>query len=137
MRAFVITIAALVGCYLLLIAAAWAWQERMVWQPPRVTAMPDMAAQRLSYTGADGQPLYAYLVGDPSRAPGLLVAFHGNAELAAYNAGWAAEVERRTGWAVLLPEYRGYGGLSGAPSYAGSRSDAEAAYRLASAQLGV
>ena len=127
----------MLALYLLLVGAAWAWQERIVWQPPSATATPHVSAQRLSYAGDDGQPLYAFLVGDPARARGLLVAFHGNAELAAYNVGWAEEVERRTGWAVLLPEYRGYGGLPGAPTYAGSGRDAEAAYRLARVQLGV
>jgi pimeloyl-ACP methyl ester carboxylesterase len=38
---------------------------------------------------------------------------------------------------VLLPEYRGYGGLTGAPNYTGSQRDARAAWRMVREQLGV
>jgi fermentation-respiration switch protein FrsA (DUF1100 family) len=38
---------------------------------------------------------------------------------------------------VLLPEYRGYGGLVGSPDYAGSQRDARAALRVVREQLGV
>jgi pimeloyl-ACP methyl ester carboxylesterase len=135
MRPLVIGLLALAAGYLLLIAAAWAWQERIVWQPPREGADAVPAARRIDYAADDGQPLYAYLVGDPERSAGLLIAFHGNAELAAWSVPWAAEVVRRTGWAVLVPEYRGYGGLAGSPHYAGSGRDARATYRLAREQL--
>jgi fermentation-respiration switch protein FrsA (DUF1100 family) len=137
MRLVLLALALLAAVYLLLVAAAWAWQERVVWQPPRLAAYPESGAQRLAYSADDGQPLFAYLVGDPARAAGLVIAFHGNAELAAWNVEWAREVARRTGWAVLLPEYRGYGGLGGDPTYAGSRRDALAAYEVARGRLGV
>ena len=137
MRALAIGLSLVAVVWVLLVAAAWAWQERIVWQPPpHAQSQQGMAALRLDYTASDGQRLHAYLVGDPSHARGLLIAFHGNAELAVWNIGWAQEVERRTGWAVLLPEYRGYGGLPGTPSYAGSGHDADAAWRLAQAQPG-
>jgi fermentation-respiration switch protein FrsA (DUF1100 family) len=135
MRLLLLGLLVLAAAYLLLIAAAWAWQERIVWQPPRGAAYPDTTARRVSYAADDGQPLYAYLLGDPGRAAGLLIAFHGNAELAADGIPWGTEVARRTGWAVLLPEYRGYGGLPGSPDYAGSRRDARATYRLGREQL--
>lgn len=120
--------------YVVVIVLAWMSQERIVWQPPRV-AGPPTEATRLSYSAQDGQALHAYLVGDPRRAAGLLIAFHGNAELAAWNVAWAEEVERHTGWAVLLPEYRGYGGSAGTPNYAGSGRDARATLRTAREQL--
>jgi pimeloyl-ACP methyl ester carboxylesterase len=97
---------------------------------------PEAQAQRIDYASDDGQPLLAYLVGDPSRAQGLLIAYHGNADLAAWRVPWAAEVERRTGWAVLVPEYRGYGGLGGSPNYLSSQRDARATYRLVRERLG-
>ena len=137
MRPLLLALLLLAVVYLLLIAAAWAWQERIAWQPPRSTTTPAATALRLSYAADDGQPLYAYLVGDPARSAGLLIAFHGNAELAAWGVPWAEEVARRTGWAVLLPEYRGYGGLRGSPDYAGSHLDARATLRLAREQLAV
>jgi pimeloyl-ACP methyl ester carboxylesterase len=137
MRPLLLGLLLLASAYLVLIAAAWAWQERFVWQPPRVATNPETAAQRISYAADDGQPLYAYLVGNPGQSAGLLIAFHGNAELAVYGVPWATEVARRTGWAVLLPEYRGYGGLPGSPDYAGSQRDARATSRLAREQLAV
>jgi uncharacterized protein len=139
MRLLLLGLLVLVAVYVLLLAAAWAWQERIVWQPPRGTTALDPATHRISYSADDGQPLYAYLIGDPApaRAAGLLIAFHGNAELAADGIPWAAEVVRRTGWAVLIPEYRGYGGLTGSPSYTGSQRDARATYALAHEQLGM
>jgi fermentation-respiration switch protein FrsA (DUF1100 family) len=96
---------------------------------------PAARAQRIDYASDDGQPLYAYLVGDPVRARGLIIAYHGNADLAAWRVPWAVEVERRTGWAVLVAEYRGYGGLGGSSSYASSRRDARATYRLVRERL--
>jgi pimeloyl-ACP methyl ester carboxylesterase len=137
MRLLLFGLLILAAVYLLLLAAAWAWQERIVWQPPRGAAALDPTTHRISYSADDGQPLYAYLVGDPSpaRAAGLLIAFHGNAELAADGIPWAAEVARRTGWAVLVPEYRGYGGLTGSPDYPGSQRDARATYALARERL--
>jgi fermentation-respiration switch protein FrsA (DUF1100 family) len=134
---FVGMVVVLVVTYLLLNLAAWYWQERIVWQPPRLAQYPAAAARRIEYSAEDGQPLYGYLVGDPSRARGLLIAYHGNADLAAWLVPWANEVERRTGWAVLIPEYRGYGGLTGSPRYAASQVDARATYQLARHQLGV
>ena len=56
------------------------------------------------------------------------MAFHGNAEIAAWSVPWAREVARRTGYTVVLPEYRGYAGLPGSPNYDCSRRDAHAAY---------
>lgn len=120
----------LVALYALVLFAAWRMQERIVWQPPRLVVEPATRAERIDYASDDGQPLYAYLVGDPARARGLLIAYHGNADLAAWRVPWAVEVERHTGWAVLVPEYRGYGGLAGSPSYLSSQRDARATYHL-------
>lgn len=137
MRPIVVALLLLAVIYLVLIAAAWAWQERLVWQPPPPAPLASLPARRIAYVADDGQPLYAYLVGDAARAPGLLISFHGNAELAAWSVPWATEVARRTGWVVLVPEYRGYGGLAGAPTYDGARHDARAAYRLARTEIAV
>jgi fermentation-respiration switch protein FrsA (DUF1100 family) len=125
------------GVYLVVLLGAWRLQERIVWQPPRLAQYPDAGVRRLDYASDDGQPLFAYLVGDPSRARGLLIAYHGNADLAAWVVPWADEVEQLTGWAVLVPEYRGYGGLEGSPDYLSSQRDARATYKLAREQLGV
>jgi fermentation-respiration switch protein FrsA (DUF1100 family) len=136
-RVLAYVLIAIAGAYAVMLLAAWRMQERIVWQPPRLAQYPSVDAKRLEYASDDGQALFAFLAGDPARAPGLLIAYHGNADLAAWFAPWASEVERTTGWAVLVPEYRGYGGLSGSPDYLSSQRDARATYRLAREQLGV
>jgi fermentation-respiration switch protein FrsA (DUF1100 family) len=50
---------------------------------------------------------------------------------------WATEVVHATGVAVLLPEYRGYDGLTGTPTYAGVTRDALAALQFARDSLGI
>jgi pimeloyl-ACP methyl ester carboxylesterase len=136
MRFLIYALAALAVMYVFVLLVMWRLQERIVWQPPRLALYPDVAARRVYYESGDGQPLFAYQLGDPSRARGLLIAYHGNADLAAWVVPWAAEVERLTGWAVLVPEYRGYGGLEGSPHYLSSQRDARATYRLARERLG-
>ena len=109
------------------IGVIWANQERVVFQPPGDVAID--APTRVRYAAEDGQPLLGYVIGDRDRASHVLVAFHGNAEVAAHSLEWAEEVARRTGWLVLLAEYRGYAGLPGVPSYEGSRLDARSTVR--------
>ena len=120
------------GCVAL--ALVWLPQERLVWQPPRTRRGrgDPPGVDRLDYEAADGQPLLAWVM-EPPRAParGTLLAFHGNAELAAWSVPWAAEVAGRTGWRVVLPEYRGYAGLGGTLSHANSQRDADAALAAA------
>src|SRR5258705_12017141 len=102
-RPLLIGLLLLAAVYLLLIAAAWAWQERIAWQPPRGADDAGTAAQRIAYAAADGQPLYAYLVGDPARSAGVLVAFPGNAQLAGGEVPRGRGVAQGPGWARLPP----------------------------------
>ena len=114
----------------------WMRQERIVFQPPPPPGDASLAHCRARYRAADGQELLAYVIGEAEGAAGVLVAFHGNADLAVWQSEWAEEVVRRTGWVVLLAEYRGYGGLGGAPTYVASRLDARAAWDYARERLG-
>ena len=50
---------------------------------------------------------------------------------------WAEAVARRFGARVVLPEYRGYDGLGGVPTYAGASLDAEAALAATCETFGV
>jgi fermentation-respiration switch protein FrsA (DUF1100 family) len=115
----------------------WLFQERIAFQPPRSQLFESVEANRASYQARDGQPLFAYVIGDPATARGLLMSFHGNADLAVNAIDWAKEVNRVTGYAVMLTEYRGYMNLGGRPTYTGSQLDSEAAYGFAHDQLGV
>ena len=109
-------------------------QEKIVFQPPPVPQASRLP--RINFVAPDGQPLFAYLIGGDSSTTGIIIAFHGNADLAEWQVPWAREVTRRTGYTVLLPEYRGYGGLTGRPTYLGTQTDARATYDLARNGLG-
>ena len=122
---------------LALIALIWWRQERIVFQPPGPPYPDAGATRRIDYRASDGVPLFGYVVGEPSASPGVLLAFHGNADLAAWQIPWADEVRRRTRWTVFLAEYRGYGGAEGTPTYDGSSRDALAAWSVVRDSLGV
>jgi len=120
--AFVV-IALLAGSLVLL----WWSQERILFQPPALLE-PVPESGRVSYDAVDGQRLAGFIVGDPKKAPGVLLCFHGNADLSVWQLEWARAVERRTRYAVFLAEYRGYMHLKGKPTYATTKLDARAAY---------
>lgn len=114
-----------------LIALAWIYQERIAFQPPRGPWPDAPDGLRVDYDAEDGQHLFAYVIGNRSAPNGLVISFHGNADLAVWQIEWAEELVRRTGVTVMLAEYRGYMGLSGRAGYSESQMDAEAAYRFA------
>jgi pimeloyl-ACP methyl ester carboxylesterase len=122
------------GVFLLvgvMVATVWWRQERIAYQPPSENPAPPSAVRRVNFTASDGQPLYAYIVepASPNGPPlGTLLAFHGNADLATWQIPWAQEAVARTGWRLILAEYRGYGGLPGVPDYAGVQRDSRAVW---------
>ena len=77
------------------------------------------------------------VVGDCAEDRTLVLAFHGNAEVARWLVPWASTVSRETDACVVLPEYRGYDGLGGIPTYGGSALDARAALQYVTDTLGV
>jgi uncharacterized protein len=114
------------------VVAVWWNQERIAYQPPADWPAAPSHTQRIDFIADDGQDLYAHLI-MPDAKPhgGILLAFHGNADLAIWQIPWAVEVTRQTGWCVLLAEYRGYGGLPGMPTYVGIQTDARATWQMA------
>ena len=138
MTAIILTITGLLLAVLVVfVGFIWLFQERIAFQPPRAQLTERVEANRVSYQARDGQPLFAYIIGNPKTAKGLLMSFHGNADLAVNAIDWAKEVNQVTGFAVMLTEYRGYMNLDGRPTYTGSQLDSEAAYDFARDQLGV
>jgi uncharacterized protein len=139
-RAVTVAAVAILGVLVMLIALAWWAQERIAYQPPRERVAAPAGVERAEYRAADGQALFALTVRSTARAgtiaPRVLLAFHGNADLAAWLVPWADEVARRTGYAVVLAEYRGYGGLDGHPTAPGLRLDARAASDLVRERFG-
>lgn len=134
---FLVLVFGLLIAYALLLVAAWRWQERIVFQPPRARGEPAPRAHRLEYTAADGVRLHAFVVGEARANFPVLVAFHGNAEVARWLVPWAGDVVRETGACVVLPEYRGYDELPGPPTYGGAAADARAALAAVHRELGV
>ncbi len=120
-----------------LLAMVWRFQEQIVFQPPIGVAASAVSARRVQYQTEDGVKLFAYEVGDCGPRTTVVLAFHGNADLSRWLVPWAAELASRANACVLLPEYRGYDGLSGSPSYASSAHDARAALAYARNSLGV
>ncbi|CAN5313202.1 alpha/beta hydrolase [soil metagenome] len=119
------------------VALLWWMQERIAYQPQGPPYPEANGVQRVDYRAVDGQPLFGYVVGDPASATGVVLAFHGNADLAAWQIPWAETIRSSTGYAVFLAEYRGYMGLPGRPSYTGIRLDAHAAHDFVTKSLKV
>jgi uncharacterized protein len=132
MIAALVVAAGLVTAFVLL----WKLQERVLFQPPRLTENTPETG-RATYDALDGQRLAGYMIGDPKVAPGVLLCFHGNADLATWQTDWARAVQRHTSFAVFLAEYRGYMSLGGNPTYATTKLDARAAYDHLRIALGV
>ncbi|MEP6857065.1 MAG: alpha/beta hydrolase [Gemmatimonadales bacterium] len=109
--------------FLLLI---WWAQERILFQPPRLHEAP-VGFGHVYYEASDGQRLVGFVVGDPRATSGVLLCFHGNADLAMWQLDWARDVLRNTNHAVFLAEYRGYMSLGGSPTYSNTKLDAQAA----------
>ena len=132
-----IIVSGVAGLLILFLALIWVFQERVAFQPERGPFPENKSVPRVDFKATDGQPLFAYLVGDPHESSGLMIAFHGNADLAIRQLDWANEIHGRWNVAVMVLEYRGYMGLSGKPTYRGSQLDAEAAYQYAKTTLAV
>ncbi|HYD54152.1 MAG TPA: alpha/beta fold hydrolase [Gemmatimonadaceae bacterium] len=139
MLTFGLSALAIVGLlWAVLMFFVWRGQERMVFFPPAEAVAVPSDVERVDFTAPDGQRLLYFLVRPLPADSGatLLLVFHGNADLAAWQIPWAREVVRRTGAVVVLAEYRGYGGLPGTPTYAGTRSDALATWAMLRAREG-
>ena len=112
----------------------WLWrnQERVVFQPPAVMAADPPSARRVS-VGEGGNATFAYVLTPASALPHptVVIAFHGNADLAAWLVPWAQELCHRAKVVVVVPEYRGYAGVAGAPSYVSAAEDAQSTLRFA------
>lgn len=129
--------------YLLLLGILWQHQEHIVFQPPPAASNAasrfagSEQVRQVSYRADDGLELFGFVVGDVGRAELLLIAFHGNADLARFLVPWAQAATRVASVAVMLPELRGYDGLAGRPTYQDAARDARAARQFVVEQLTV
>jgi uncharacterized protein len=124
-------LATAVGLAILLLAAVWIFQRRLIYFPfgdvpaPRTVGLD--AAEPVVFPTSDGFRLHGWLV--PPREPrsgATIVVFNGNAGHRGFRAPLATALRDR-GYGVLLFDYRGYGGNPGTPTEAGLAADARAA----------
>jgi alpha-beta hydrolase superfamily lysophospholipase len=125
----------------LLLALLWALQRRLIYLPfpaavpPAATVLA--GAREVTLRTVDGLELGAWFLphGEPDRHMAVLVA-PGNAGNRSLRAPLAAALGDH-GLAVLLFDYRGYGGNRGRPTEAGLARDVRAALRFLEAEAGV
>ena len=105
---------------ILLIAALWIFQRRLIYFPfgdvpdPRLVGLA--AAEPVVFPTTDGLRLHGWLVPPlEPRAGATILVFNGNAGHRGFRATLAAALRER-GYGVLLFDYRGYGGNPGTPT---------------------
>ena len=123
-------VALALGCYGMIVALAWGFQNRLVWFPgPPAQATPaaiGVAFEEVTIGTSDGVQLHAWFMPGPSEAPVVLVS-HGNAGTIADRL-LLASAFLEMGAGVLMYDYRGYGSSGGVPSEEGTYRDADAAF---------
>lgn len=94
------------------------------------TGRPPFSYDQIDVPRSDGVPQFAWVMrtGESDAGPWVLY-LHGNASTIASQVNIAHyRVLRGAGLNVMAPEYRGFGGLGGAPTESGLQADARAAY---------
>ena len=126
-HALALIVGGLALLYVVAVLLLWRFQEQVVFQPPSSLDATNVGERRVRYRTEDGVELFAFLVGECNGSKPIVLAFHGNADVSRWFVPWARQVAREADVCVMLPEYRGYDGLGGVPSYEGSACDARAA----------
>jgi uncharacterized protein len=133
MRAVTVLVA-VVAVLAAVVGLLWAFQRRLIYLPspgpvpPAATVLP--GAEDVAFTTADGLRLRGWFVPGATAGPGparpAVLVCNGNGGNRAMRAELARALSR-LGLAVLLFDYRGYGGNPGHPSEDGLAADARAA----------
>jgi uncharacterized protein len=128
MRGVATAAGVLVGAWLLVVLLAWGFQRQLIYLPDRAApAAPPAAVEEVTFTTADDLELAAWYVPAAGEPAGFVLFTPGNAGNRAHRLPLASGLSAR-GHAVLLVDYRGYGGNPGSPSEAGLLRDAAAAW---------
>lgn len=124
-----VELAIVAGAFAAVLVTGWALQRQFIYFPeqrrPPPAASVLAAAQEVRFRAEDGVELGGWYV--PGGSTAVLVC-NGNAGDRSHRAPLAAALSR-AGLSVLLFDYRGYAGQSGAPSESGLLADARAAAR--------
>jgi len=115
---------------LVAVGVGWVMQRRLIYLPtggPEAGSGELVGLERVTFPTEDGLSLAAWFVPAEEADVGwTIVVFHGNAGNRADRTALAEAFAGR-GIAVLLVDYRGYGGNPGSPSESGLAADARAA----------
>lgn len=111
----------------------WCCPQHFFYHPKRTAAdlkkaqADGYAAEEVQYASADGTRLYAWFT-KPGHKNEIIVFFHGNAHNIE---GFYYKLQPliRAGYGVLLPEYRGFGGIEGKITEPALAADALAAVK--------
>jgi fermentation-respiration switch protein FrsA (DUF1100 family) len=131
MRMILSILATMVALYMVIVALAYLFQERLLYFPLRgLTTTP--ASRGLAYEDVwlettDGVKVSGWFI--PANQPqATLLFFHGNAGNISHRLD-SIETFHRLGLNTLIIDYRGYGRSEGRPTEAGTYLDAAAAWR--------
>lgn len=113
-----------------LMALVWGLQRKLIYFPFERVPAPDavglQGAERVSFPTPDGLTLDGWFVSRTASPDFTVIVFNGNAGTRALRAPLASALAREN-LAVLLFDYRGFGGNPGTPTEGGLRQDARAA----------
>jgi hypothetical protein len=114
----------------MILAIIWTQQRRLMYFPfgrvPDPSAVDLERASAVTFDTSDGLTLNGWFIAPASAPRSTLVVFNGNGGNRAHRASLARALAAE-GFAVLLLDYRGYGGNPGSPTEAGLKADARAA----------
>jgi uncharacterized protein len=120
-------LAVLVVAYLLLVLLAWIFQRQLLYFPDGSAPAAPPSVEEVRYTTEDGLELSGWFLAPETRPPyATVVVSGGNGGNRADRLPLAEGLTDR-GYAVLLMDYRGYGGNPGSPSEEGLIADHRAA----------
>lgn len=108
------------------VAVVWVLQRSMIYFPTRHLGPPPAGVQEATFTTSDGLELGGWFFPAGGTDGRAVLVSNGNAGNRSHRVP-LAEALRDRGWAVLLYDYRGYGGNPGRPSEQGLAKDARAA----------
>ena len=116
--------------FLSVVALAWSQQRRLIYFPFGAVPKPDAVglegAEPVSFSTADGLTLSGWFVNRTETPEFTVIVFNGNAGNRAFRAP-LADALAASNLAVLLFDYRGFGGNPGSPTEEGLARDARAA----------
>ena len=113
----------------LAVGLIWISQRRLIYfptQPVPDAALAGPSVEAVTFRTDDGVRINAWFWPASGEQSGAVIVFNGNAGNRSHRIPLARALVER-GFAVLLVDYRGYGGNDGSPSEEGLASDARAA----------